>query len=547
MPGSALRRFRLVTLGANGVFAGPLGTCPLQLDERVAGVLLGLPWPDERVGEVAQLVANVPSSTEHDLLAERIRGWMQTDDASPWPVIQLTGQASDGRVAVALRLCAGLGLRLFRLDLVRFLAVADRTATLQALEREAILSRTALYLEVDEAMTKEAGLAVDDVIDRVRALLILGVRERRPGTRLTLAVELPIPDPADRARLWRQALAGRPHRFDADVERLIDQLDLGPEAIARVVATAEGLARRRSSADPVVTADELREATQRQIRQQLDGLVTRVIQCTPGTTSCCPTSVLDQLREIAPQVAHRATVYEELGIRPSSSDRGRGITALFAGRAARARRWPPRSSPASSGSTSTAIDLAERRQQVHRRDREEPARASSTPPSGAARSCSSTRRTRCSASAREVKDSHDRYANIEVNYLLQRMEDYRGLAILATNLQGASRPRPSCAGCASSSTSRSPTPTSARRSGSGCSRRQAPTRPTSTSPALARLELAGGNIRDDRAERGVPRRGRRRVRSAWRTCMRAARREYAKLDKLIVRSEFYMAASSGRT
>src|ERR1700729_3251548 len=37
----------------------------------------------------------------------------------------------------------------------------------------------------------------------------------------------------------------------------------------------------------------------------------------------------------------------------------------------------------------------------------------------------------------EVKDSHDRYANIEVSYLLQRMEDYRGVAILATNQRNA--------------------------------------------------------------------------------------------------------------
>ena len=37
----------------------------------------------------------------------------------------------------------------------------------------------------------------------------------------------------------------------------------------------------------------------------------------------------------------------------------------------------------------------------------------------------------------EVRDSHDRYANIEVGYLLQRMESYRGLAILATNMKNA--------------------------------------------------------------------------------------------------------------
>ncbi len=37
----------------------------------------------------------------------------------------------------------------------------------------------------------------------------------------------------------------------------------------------------------------------------------------------------------------------------------------------------------------------------------------------------------------EMKDSHDRYANIEINYLLQRIESYRGLAILATNLKSS--------------------------------------------------------------------------------------------------------------
>ena len=63
----------------------------------------------------------------------------------------------------------------------------------------------------------------------------------------------------------------------------------------------------------------------------------------------------------------------------------------------------------------------------------------------------------------EVKDSHDRYANIEVSYLLAAHGGYRGLAILATNLKGASRLRPSCAGCALSSTF--PFPDAAQRRG----------------------------------------------------------------------------------
>ena len=69
----------------------------------------------------------------------------------------------------------------------------------------------------------------------------------------------------------------------------------------------------------------------------------------------------------------------------------------------------------------------------------------------------------------EVKDSHDRYANIEVSYLLQRMEAYRGLAILTTNFEPRWT-RPFCAASASWSTSRFRTPASEPRSGRGCSR-----------------------------------------------------------------------------
>ena len=94
----------------------------------------------------------------------------------------------------------------------------------------------------------------------------------------------------------------------------------------------------------------------------------------------------------------------------------------------------------------------------------------------------------------EVKDSHDRYANIEVSYLLQRMEAYRGLAILTTNMKRRSTRR-SCAASASSSTSRSRTRRSGRGSGGACSRAATPTDGLDVG-RLARLNVAGGNIRN---------------------------------------------------
>ena len=105
----------------------------------------------------------------------------------------------------------------------------------------------------------------------------------------------------------------------------------------------------------------------------------------------------------------------------------------------------------------------------------------------------------------EVKDSHDRYANLEVAYLLQRMEAYRGLAILTTNLRVERSTARSCAGCASSSSSRSPT----RRSAREIWRRAFPaaTPLDGIDPdALARLDGLGRLDPLDRARRRVRRR-----------------------------------------
>ena len=137
----------------------------------------------------------------------------------------------------------------------------------------------------------------------------------------------------------------------------------------------------------------------------------------------------------------------------------------------------------------------------------------------------------------EVKDSHDRYANIEVSYLLQRMEAYRGLAILTTNLKRALDTRlPAPAALRR----RLPVPRR-RRSAREIWRRIFPARrrrsPGSTSTRLARLDVAGGTIRNIAlnaaflaAEAGEP--------VGMSHLAAAARREYAKLEKPITAAEF---------
>ena len=134
------------------------------------------------------------------------------------------------------------------------------------------------------------------------------------------------------------------------------------------------------------------------------------------------------------------------------------------------------------------------------------------------------------------QDSHDRYANIEIDYLLQRMEEYRGLAILATNRKAAldqaflrrlrfvvDFPFPA----------RRP---AAPHLAEGASRRRPPTDRIDFG-ALARLDLTGGNIQSVALNAAFLAAADGRV-ITMEHLTRAASREYAKLDKTPTEAEF---------
>ena len=120
-------------------------------------------------------------------------------------------------------------------------------------------------------------------------------------------------------------------------------------------------------------------------------------------------------------------------------DRGFGISALFAGDERHRQDHGRRSDRQRTAARSLSHRSFRRGQQIHRRDREEPAPAFDAAEDGGA-ILFFDEADALFGKRSEVKDSHDRYANIEINYLLQRMEAYRGLAILATNMKSALDP-----------------------------------------------------------------------------------------------------------
>jgi winged helix domain-containing protein/ATPase family protein associated with various cellular activities (AAA) len=530
LPQAPLRRFHLIGLEP--------GTRAIHLDERMTDYLLGINRMDERVVPLLRPIPPATLPASHRELAETLRLWMESlRGAERRPVLNLTGPAGAGKRAVARSLCEALGVGLHRLDPARLPAPgSDREEMLRLLEREALLLPTAFYLDGGEidADDRAAAAALEELLERLGVLLIVASPDRWRTERDTFVVRVAKPDAEARTALWREALSGANGVTDERLEDVVHQFELGPQEVSRAVAAARDRARLRDpKGDLELTADDLWNACREQSGGCLDALAQRIVPCYGWDDLVLPEDTLRQLREIAGQVACRARVYDAWGFGARLS-RGRGITALFAG-------------PSGTGKTMAAEVMGrDLRLDLYRID------LSSVVSKYIGETEKNLRRVFDRAEQggailffdeadalfgkrTEVKDSHDRYANIEISYLLQRMEDYRGLAILATNLKQnldaaflrrlrflVDFPNPD--------------PAQRQRIWRQVFPPEAEIENLDWT-ALSRLNIPGGNIRNIALNASFLAAGEgTSVRMDH--VLRAARREYAKLSRLISESEF---------
>jgi hypothetical protein len=418
-PDGPLRRWRLVeTLPGERLTAGPL-----QIDERVLHYLAGISTVDDRLRGLARGVLAGPQPPSREAAAERIvELWRTGAQGEPPPLVQLCGGDAAGRREVAAAACAKGGLAAVVLDAGELPVSASEHETLARLwEREAALTGSALVLEVD-GLDDAARLRVAvGFVETVRGPRIASSADPlRARLEPILRVDIAPLSAGEQLDLWKAALDGR-----ADAEELASvaqQFRLGGDGVAAASA------RIRAGASAW-------DACREQARPRLDDLALRIEPAARWDDLVLPEPQLETLREIAVHVRHRATVYENWGFAAKGA-RGLGISALFAG-------------PSGTGKTMAAEVLAnELRLDLYRID------LSSVVSKYIGETEKNLRRVFDAAEEggaillfdeadalfgkrSEVKDSHDRYANIEVSYLLQRMEAYRGLAILTTNLRSA--------------------------------------------------------------------------------------------------------------
>ncbi len=441
-PLAPLRRYHLIDLGPNG----PLTTRPLRIDETMLHFLAGVPQLDERLAAIATPVATCGSlAPSHRALAERIVAlWRRERDRETETaplVLQVCGADASTTRAVLAHAAASLGLSLYVTPLAALPSRPDELLSLARLwARDALLHEALWAVEVaehDVAVAEGASVsALNRIVERFPAPMAVCARERVvAASRRLVTLDVHTASATERRAVWAQALGTMAASLNGHVDQLASQFHLSPSAIGAACGEACGGSLDGDSAAGEALQDRLWEACRAQARPRLDDLAQRIETRVTWDDLALPAAQLVTLREIAIHLRQRATVYEAWGFEAKGS-RGLGISALFAG-------------VSGTGKTLAAEVLAsELRLDLYRID------LSAVVSKYIGETEKNLRRIFEAAEAggaillfdeadalfgkrSEVKDSHDRYANIEVSYLLQRMEVYRGLAILTTNLKSA--------------------------------------------------------------------------------------------------------------
>jgi hypothetical protein len=522
-PAAPLRHWRLLEVLAGDT----LTTSALRIDERVLHFLAGVSYLDERLMAMAALQRPpniLPAS--HRMAVERTVGTWARPGGEDLPVIHLAGSDGAACRTVAAAGCAALGMQLFAIHARDVTGAADRDALLRLWERETVLSHCAVLIDCDETDRQRSDLSF---LDHTRSYVLVA-GEVRPQTcqRRVARIEIDKLGTLEQQALWLERLGPLAETLDGHLEALVSQFDLRAEEIR--TASEDALAAAPGDRDDL--ARRLWNSCRGSVRPALDDLAQRIDCVASWSDLVLPAGEHQTLRDIATQVRHRRKVYVDWGF-AAKSTRGLGLSALFGG-------------ASGTGKTIAAEVLArELRLDLYRID------LSQVVSKYIGETEKNLRRVFDAAEAggavllfdeadalfgkrSEVRDSHDRYANVEISYLLQRMESYRGLAILTTNMRTAldgsflRRMR---------FVVQFPFPDATLRA--EIWRRVFPPQTPVDSldvSKLARLNIAGGNIRNIAlqsaflaAEMGEPVR--------MRHVLRAARSEYAKLDKQLTEGE----------
>ncbi|HET9364084.1 MAG TPA: ATP-binding protein [Candidatus Angelobacter sp.] len=419
-PSRPLRRYRLVELAGN---AG-LTASPVRIDERILHYLVGINLLEPSLETLLSAVALPRLVADEHLTTAHAAAKILANYGEYRPAIHLCGDDAMGQEDIAALAARHSGRHTFCLraeDLPT--STADLERIIMLMKRESLLLPAAFVVQCGSSgYTTPAR----HLVEKLNAPLFLGTHEPVRLQRSFVRFDVNKPAPRTQRNLWQKSMGDSAEHNAGTVEDLSQHFRLS----ARMIFNTAQFAMSKEE-DPRALWDACRSLA----RPKLEDLAQRIIAHAGWDDLVLPELQMRTLHQLAAQVWQRMKVYETWGF-SAKSQRGLGISALFCGDSGTGKTLAAEVLAHELGLDLYRIDLASVVSKYIGETEKNLKQIFDAADEGGALLLFDEADALFGKRG-EVKDSHDRYANIEIGYLLQRMETYQGLAILTTNLKSS--------------------------------------------------------------------------------------------------------------
>jgi ATP-dependent 26S proteasome regulatory subunit len=439
-PGGGLRYWRLLEVNKMQLVT----KSPLKIDEHILHFIAGVPQLNEKLREVVEPVYTRPDPMPSQVKqAENILQIIsQNETGHLLPLMHLTGIELADKMTAAAYVSNQIGSQLFIMSAFAVpMHSKDNMELARLWSREAILNNYVLFIDCSnlDSNDKPRLQSVAGFIENLQGLIFINSEQWSPQTKRNILVfNTEKPTRKEQMLLWKNVIGDAIDPKEAGLGHVVSQFNLTADTIRKAGVEIADYLSVNGNSQAVHHADVRKKIWKvccSHSRPQVDELAQRIEPVATWDDIVLPETQKNILKEISAQVKQRIKVYDEWGFAAKGS-RGLGISALFAGESGTGKTMASEVLANELGLDLYKIDLSKVVNKYIGETEKNLKRIFDAAEDGGA-ILLFDEADALFGKRSDVKDSHDRYSNIEVSYLLQRMEAYRGLAILTTNMKNA--------------------------------------------------------------------------------------------------------------
>lgn len=421
----------------------PLISRSIKVDDRIINYLLGSDEIDNLIRDISRIIEPDSSFDELILNEEKKRSVIELIDRKNSPLIFFFyGPYGAGKKMTAEAVCKELGKPMLVVDVKN--VNEDKTReTITIILREALLQGSSLYLDGVDTMLNQDNKGIDPAgliheIDNCPGLSFLSGDQpwelkTIPINHAFITHEFHIPSFTHRKELWETFLKDVDTGEDVDTGALAGKFNFSGGQIKDAIFTARNIAITKKPGTPVLSMMDLLGGCKAQSNKKLITLAKKIEPRHTWEDIVLPVDTIEQLKEVGGYIKHKGKVFADWGFEKKLS-LGKGLNVLFVGPSGTGKTMAAEILAGKVGLDLYKIDLSSVVSK-YIGDTEKNLQKIFNEAETSNAILFFDEADALFGKRSEIKDSHDRYANIEINYLLQKMEEHEGIVILASNFK----------------------------------------------------------------------------------------------------------------